>query len=424
MNSQELIARCRELEAPGMRTFVSEQPLVIRKAVGSRVEDVDGNAYIDLSGFHGVTNIGHAHPAVADAIARQAHELIHCITSYPSPVRVAFYEALASIVPPELQSFLPVLTGGMANELAVLIARTRKPDGEIIAFSGGYHGRSVGTVGLAGKTRYRRSLGVTTDAQFVPFPYPLTMGEGAVDEVIATLNHIVGPGGGVESVAGVIVEPIQGNGGVVIPPDGFLRALRQFCDKNDALLIVDEIQSGGGRTGRMWAYEYDGALPDIVTIGKAIAGGMPVAVVAARKGLVTFPPDSVAGTFLVNNVNLAAAIAAISVLRDGDLAERSRALGEKYLGIVRQRLSGLPAVAEVRGKGLWLAVELRSSKDKTAPATVNEIIREVREREFLIASGGYTGNVVKIAPALNIDEDDLARGIDVMMDVIVSRATK
>ncbi len=411
-SAASIIERCRALEGGGLRTFADASPLVLERAVGSWLEDVEGRRYLDLSGLYAVANIGHAHPSVVAAISAQAAQLIHCPSAYPSRVRVEFYEAVASIVPKELHSILPAMSGAMANEVAVLIARTRRPKGRIISFSGSYFGRSTGVVGLAGKTRYRDVLGLDAQAQFAPFPYPLHMGPDATDKVMALLETLTGPAGGVGEIAAVMLEAIQGNGGIVIPPDDFLPRLRAFCDRTGALLIADEIQSGCGRSGRMWAVEHSGVLPDLMTIGKGIGGGMAVAAVVGRPELMTWAPDTYTSTFLTNAVNLAAATAAIGVMREEKLAQRSAALGEKYLGIMRQRLNGAPGVAEVRGKGLWIAVEHADAQGKPDGNRASSIIRHLRNEQVIVGGGGYAGQVVKIQPPLNIDERDLAQGID------------
>jgi 4-aminobutyrate aminotransferase-like enzyme len=418
-DSRSIVRRVRKLEAPGLRTFGDDEPFVIENAVGSWVEDPEGRRYLDLSGFHGVANIGHRNPAVVEALSRQAGQLIHCPTAFPSRVRAEFYEAVASILPKSLDAIVPQLGGGSANEIALLIAMNRKPAGEVISFSGGYHGRTVASVGLAGKTVYREKLGLPAQAQFVPYPYPSRMGNDSTAQTMDMLERLTSPGGGVESVSAVILEAVQGNGGVVIPPTDFLVRLREFCDRANALLIVDEVQAGCGRTGKMWAFEHANVVPDIVTIGKGLAGGLPVAATVAKRAHVSWVPDTIAGTFLANNLLFAAAIAGISVLRDGDLVSRSATLGRRYLELMRQRLGGLRGVADVRGIGLWIAVELTDANGNSAPLAA-KLAKALRAKSVLIGTGGYANNVVKIAPALNIEEAELARGVELMIREVES----
>lgn len=418
--SRQILERCRRYESTGLRTFADSDPFVLERAEGSFLYDASGRRYLDLSSLYAVANIGHGHPAVVEAITRQARELIHCSSAFASRVRAEFYEALASIAPPELRTIFPAITGAMANEIATRIALTRRPRGQIVSFSGNYFGRSVGVVGLAGKVGYREALGISAGAQFLPFPYPLVMGEDCVDKVMEALTIIAGPGGGLGEVAAVMVEPVQGNGGVVIPPADFLPQLREFCDRTGALLILDEIQSGCGRSGRMWACEHAGVVPDLMTVGKGIGGGMAVAAVLGKSELMRWSPDSYSSTFLTNNLNLAAATAAIGVLRDDDLAARSRELGEKSLAVLRQRLDGMPDIAEIRGIGLWIAIEFANGAIPGS-AAASTVISALRERGVLASTGGYSGNVVKVQPPLVVGEEDLASAIDGLVEVIEAR---
>jgi len=339
------------------------------------------------------------------AIRDQAGQLMHCPSAHPSRVRADFLEALASIAPPGLDRFLPAMSGAMANEIAIAIARTRR-SGAIVSFAGSYFGRSAGTVGFAGKVRYREALGLPAGGPFVPFPYPLRMGERATDISLEALERLPGP------IAAVILEPIQGNGGVVIPPADFLPRLRGFCDRTGALMIVDEIQSGCGRTGRMWAIEHAGVTPDLMTVGKGIGGGVAVAAVMGRAAVMTWPPDSYTSTFLTNNLNLAAAVAAIGVLRDEGLVERAATLGRSALPRLTAALVGVPGTAEVRGCGLWFAIELAEADGRPAAARATAVVRKLRERGIIVGRSGYDDNVIKLSPPLVIQEATLNQGLD------------
>lgn len=410
--SADVIARLRRLEGGGLRTFVEDDPLVWHRAEGAWVEDPDGRRYLDLYGGYAVAAVGFGHPAVVEAIRRQAGELIHCPSAHPSPVRAEFLEELASIAPAGLSRIHPAVTGAMANELALAVARTRRPGGAFVTFEGSYFGRAAGVVGLAGKARYREALGLPAAGHFVPFPYPFRMGERATDVTMEGLERLISSAGGGGELAAVIVEPIQGNGGVVIPPPDFLPRLRAFCDATGALLIVDEIQSGCGRTGRMWAVEHAGIEPDLVTVGKGIGGGMGVAAVLGREELLTWPPDTYTSTFLTNAVNLAAAAAAIRVLREDDLPARAAGLGGVALPLARELLAGVVGVGEVRGLGLWIGLELVDAEGRPDGARARNVLRLARARGVIAGRGGYDDNVVKLSPALVIEEGDLVKGIE------------
>jgi 4-aminobutyrate aminotransferase-like enzyme len=395
----------RRLEGGGLRTFAEDPPLVWERAEGCRIIDADGKDYLDLYGGFAVAAIGYGHPKVVAAIREQAGRLMHCPSAHPSRVRAEFLEALASIAPAGLDRFLPAMSGAMANEIAIAIARTRSR-GAIVSFAGSYFGRSAGTVGFAGKARYREALGLPAGGPFVPFPYPLRMGARATDISLEALERLPGP------IAAVILEPVQGNGGVVIPPADFLPRLRTFCDRAGALLILDEIQSGCGRTGRMWAVEQTGVTPDLMTVGKGIGGGVAVAAVMGRAEIMSWPPDSYTSTFLTNNLNLAAAVAAIGVLRDEGLTERAAVLGRAALPRLTAALAGVPGVAEVRGCGLWFAIELADADGKPAASRAAAVVRKLREQGIIVGRSGYDDNVIKLSPPLVIDEAELARALD------------
>jgi 4-aminobutyrate aminotransferase-like enzyme len=402
----DIVERCRRLEGGGLRTFVEDPPTVWNRASGCWVEDPDGTRWLDLYGGYAVAATGHAHPRVVEAIRGQAEELIHCPSAHPSRVRAEFLEALASIAPPGLDRILPAVTGAMANELALAIARTVHP-GEVITFDGSYFGRAAGVVGLAGKPRFREALGLPEAGRRVPFPYPLRMGPGATDAAMESLDAVARE----TAVSAVIVEPVQGNGGVVIPPDDFLPRLRAFCDRTGCLLILDEIQSGCGRTGRMWAADHAGVIPDLMTVGKGVGGGMGVAAVLGRPDLLRWPPDAYSSTFLTNSVTLAAAAAAIAVLRDEDLPGRAARLGPAMLDGLRAGLVGIEPVAEVRGIGLWAGIELVDAQGRPDPGLAAAVVRKARGEGVLLGRGGDQEHVVKVSPPLIIEGDDLSTGV-------------
>lgn len=410
--SAEIVARLRRLEGGGLRTFAEDPPFVWDRAEGCRIYDAEGRPHLDLYGGFAVAAIGYGHPAVVAAIRGQAGTLMHCPSAHPSRVRAEFLEALESIAPPGLGRFLPAISGAMANEMAICLARTLRPGGAVVSFAGSYFGRSVGTVGHAGKARYREALGLPAAGPFVPFPYPLRMGDGASDIAMAALESLASPAGGAGRIAAVILEPVQGNGGVVVPPPDFLPRLRDFCDRTGALMILDEIQSGCGRTGRMWAVEHAGVTPDLMTVGKGIGGGVAVAAVMGRAEIMTWKPDSYTSTFLTNNLNLAAAVAAIGVLRDGRLADRAQRLAAPALRRLRDGLAGVPGIAEIRGLGLWFGIELAEKDGAPAAARAARVARALRDDGIIVGRGGYDDNVIKLSPPLVIEERDLMQGLD------------
>jgi 4-aminobutyrate aminotransferase-like enzyme len=402
--------RIRAVEGTGMRTFWEPEPLVWARTEGSYVWDAEGIRYLDLYGGFAVANVGYCHPRVTEAIRAQAGLMTHCPSAAPAEVRAELYERLLAIAPPSLDRVLLAVTGAMANETAVQLARAVTGRGNVVAFSGTYPGRTVGALRYAGKHAYREPFGITADAHFVPYPDPYrSPWDDPRATVLALLEQaLTDPASGVEPPACVLVEPIQGNGGVVIPPAGFLAGLRDLCDRTGTLLVFDEIQSGFGRSGRMWAADHDGVVPDLMTVGKGIGGGLALAAVLGRAELMsTWEPDAITSTFLSNALNAAAGCAAIDVLREEGLVERSARLGALAMSRLR---GGLTQVGDVRGRGLFLGLELAEAEHAAQKQ------RALRERGVLVGRGGRHGNVLILAPPLVIKEDVLDGGLDAIVE--------
>jgi 4-aminobutyrate aminotransferase-like enzyme len=414
-SSEEVRERIRALEGTGMRTFWEPEPVVWARTEGCHVFDAEGRPYLDLYAGFAVANVGYCHPRVTEAILAQAGVMTHCPSAAPSEVRAALYERIAAIAPPGLDRVLLAITGAMADEMAVQLARAATGRRNVITFSGAYPGRSVGALRYTGKRAYREQFGVAAEADFIPFPDPHRSPWAGEREpgaaALALLEHALGdPASGVEPPACVLVEPIQGNGGVVIPPDGFLRGLRELCDRTGTVLVFDEIQCGFGRSGRMWASEHEGVVPDLMTIGKGIGGGLPLAALLGRAELMTtWEPDAVTSTFLANALPAAAGCAAIDVLREEGLVERSAELGERALARLRKELTG---VDDVRGRGLFIGLELADA-DRAA-----ERQRSLRANGVLVGRGGRAGNVLIVAPPLVIEEDLLDTGLDAIAEAL------
>ncbi len=415
-SSESVRERIRAFEGTGMRTFWDPEPVVWARTEGSQVWDAEGRPYLDLYAGFAVANIGHCHPRVTEAIRDQAGVMTHCPSAAPSELRAELYERLLAIAPTGLDRVLLAITGATANETAVQLARAATGRRNVITFSGSYPGRTVGTLPYAGKHAYREPFGVVADAHFIPYPDPYRSpwagdgdpGEAALGLVEAALFD---PASGVEPPACILVEPIQGNGGVVVPPAGFLRGVRELCDRAGALLVLDEIQCGFGRSGRMWASEHEGVVPDLMTVGKVLGGSEP---------MTTWEPDTVTSTFLANALNAAAACAAIDVLRDEGLVERSARLGAHTLVRLQTELADHASVGDVRGRGLFLGLEIVHDRGSREPhpelATATQ--RALREQEVLVGRGGRYGNVLILAPPLVIEDDALARGLDTIVEVL------
>jgi 4-aminobutyrate aminotransferase-like enzyme len=421
-----VIERMRAIEGAGPRTAGPDDPLVVEEALGSILTDPDGNRFVDLGASFAATTIGHSHPAVVAAIREQAGRAAHVSSAMVSETRVAFEEALLAIAPPGLDRVLLGLTGSDANDTALKLARTATGRREVIAFSGGYFGRGSGVIGLAGKATVRSAVGRDSDAHFLPYPYPYrwpfgapdTAGEGALSHVRHALED---PASGFGPVATIVVEPVQGNGGVVIPPAGFLEGLRELCDRHGIVLIFDEIQSGFGRTGRTWAAEHWGVVPDLMTVGKGVGGGLAVSAVVGRAAFLShWTPGAHTTTFMGNAVSLAAGRAAIDVLTDERLAERSATLGARVLGRLTTALSDDSHVGEIRGLGLFVGIEIVSDRASRTPDAKRaaSIRRWAFERGLLLGGGGHHENVVKVCPPLTIETELLDVAVELTIDAI------
>lgn len=424
--SDAICDRLRDLEGTGMRTFSDPEPLVWAKTSGTTIIDADGREYLDLYAGFAVATVGYCHPKVTAAIVAQAQEMTHCPSAAPSAARAELYERLIALAPEELTRVLLAVTGSAANEMAVQLARAATGRETVLTFSGTYLGRTVGSVRFAGKRAYRAQLGVSGDAQFLPFPdsyrSPWAGGGDPGALVLGLIEQMLDdPASGVDAPAAIVVEPIQGNGGVLIPPAGFLAGLRELADRSGALLIFDEIQSGFGRTGRMWACDHDGVVPDLMTVGKGIGGGMTLAAVLGREDVMTtWKPDAITATFLANALNLAAGAAAIDVLREEELVARSARLGAEALATLRDGLASADHVGEVRGRGLFVGVELVTDRASATPdpERTGAAVAELRRRGVIVGRGGRHGSVLKLSPALVIDENDLRAGLNAILEVL------
>jgi 4-aminobutyrate aminotransferase-like enzyme len=422
-----LIERMRRVEGAGPRTGAGD-PLVIDHAVGATLVDPDGNRYTDLAGSFAAATIGHSHPDVVTAVAAQIGAASHVSSAAISEQRVGFEEDLVGIAPQGLDRVLLGISGADANDTAVKLARTLTGRREVLAFSGGYFGRAGGVVGLNGKSSFRSRAGVDPDAHFLPFPDPYRWpdelgGPAAAGDAALQLvrDALEDPGSGIGPLAAIVIEPVQGNGGIVSPPDAFLAGLRALCDAHGVLLIFDEIQAGFGRTGRMWAAEHAGVVPDLMTVGKGIGGGMALSAVVGNAGSMGhWSAGTHTSTFLGNAVNLAAGRAAIRVMCRDRLWERSASLGSRLLDRLAEGLDGMARVGNIRGRGLFIGIELVSERATKKPDP--EACAAVRERAFdagvVVAVAGRYEQVVKISPPLTIDEGQANGAIDVVMDAI------
>lgn len=408
--------------------------LVVERGEGSWVITHDGDRYLDYTCGIGVTNTGHAHPRVVAAIADQAAKIIHAQQNilYHKP-GLELHERLPRHFPgarpeDEIGLFLSN-SGAEAIEAAVKLAKvaTRRP--AVVAFRGGFHGRTHGTMALTSSAiknrgHYEPLLG---SVYFAPYPYPLRNPTGRdeaaalawtmtqLDELFATLVYP-------EDVAAFLVEPVLGEGGYVVPPDGFLPALREVADRHGILLIVDEVQAGFGRTGRFFATEWTGVRPDIVVMAKGIASGMPLSgILASRDLLAKFAPGSHGGTYGGNAVSCAAAVATLDVIEDEELVARAERLGQRLLAGLREAAAGHPHVAEVRGRGLMVGIEFADPNTLAPrPDLAKAAISDALVHRLILLSCGTWGQVVRIIPPLVTTEEEIDQALSVLATAITA----
>ena len=401
--------------------------LVVERASGSWIETVDGERYLDYTCGIGVTNTGHAHPRVVAAIAEQAARGIHLQQNivYHQP-GLELHRRLPRRFPNAAADAVHGLflsnSGAEAVEAAVKLAKvaTRRP--LVSAFRGGFHGRTHGAMALtSSNVKYRAHFEpLMGGVHFVPYPYPLRMGGAdaalaatleALDELFATL---VAP----DDVAAFVVEPVLGEGGYVVPPDGFLPALRELADRHGILLAVDEVQSGYGRTGRFFATEWTDATPDIVIMAKGIASGLPLSGILAPRALLDqLAPGAHGGTYGGNAVACAAALATLDVIEDEGLVERAERLGTRLRDGIAERASARASVAEVRGRGMMIGIEFADGERLVPrPDLAKALIGEAFARNLLLLSCGTRGQVVRIIPPLTTSEDEVDTAVGIIGD--------
>jgi 4-aminobutyrate aminotransferase len=414
-------------------SYTRDYPFVMARGEGAVVEDVDGNLFLDCAAGIAVTATGHSHPDVVAAIVDQAHKFLHMSGTdfyYEPQVRLAEEMAAIVPVPGQVRSFFGN-SGTEANEAAIKLARYSSKRFNIIAFLGSFHGRTLGSLALtSSKYVQRRGFGPMMPGVFhAPYAncYRCPVGLkpdtcqaeclGFVEEQI--LVHLVSP----DEVAAVMVEPIQGEGGYVVPAPVFHQRLRDLTKKHGMLLIVDEVQSGMGRTGKMFASEHFGLEADIVTVAKGIASGLPLGITSARADVMNWPPGAHASTFGGNPVSCAAALATIKVLKDG-LVKHAEDVGGYLLDKLRGLMDKHPIIGDVRGKGLMIGVELVRDRQTKERATTerDRVVQEMFKRGVLLLGAGR--NALRFAPPLVLTKaqaDTAVRIFDEVLGVVTGR---
>jgi 4-aminobutyrate aminotransferase len=413
---------------------VATKAVYAARAAGSEIWDADGRRYVDFAAGIAVTNTGHCHPKVMAAVAAQAKLFTHtCFHVTPFEGYIHLAERLNRLVPiaGPAKSML-VTTGAEALENAIKIARAATRRSAVVAFTGAFHGRTMLTMALTGKIApYKRGFGpMPPDVFHARYPDEYLGISGA--DALASLKDLFAADVDVERVAAIVIEPVQGEGGFVPAPHGFLRSLRKLCDDHGILLIADEVQTGFARTGKMFACEHAGIKADLMTLAKGLGGGFPLAAIVGRADLMDAAPvGALGGTFAGNPISVAAAHAVLDVIEEENLCERAARIGATITSRLKSIAGRGPmgAIGDVRGPGAMVAFELVKDRNTKEPdaALCATIIAEAQKRGAVVLSAGVRGNVVRLLPALTMSDEILAEGLDSLEGAIeasVSVATR
>jgi diaminobutyrate-2-oxoglutarate transaminase len=426
------------------RSYPRRFPLALRRAEGIYVEDIEGRVFIDCLAGAGTLALGHNHPVIVQAIEQILKDgtPLHTL-DLTTPVKDRFVQDLFDLLPVDLARDSKIQfcgpTGADAIEAALKLVKTATGRATMLAFQGAYHGMTQGALSLMGSLQPKRALhGMLQGVQFLPFPYdyrcPFNLGGSAgVRAGLSYIDSVLNdPESGVPKPAGMIVEVVQGEGGVIPAPDEWMRGVRAATSKADVPLIVDEVQSGFGRTGRLFAFEHSGIVPDVLVLSKAIGGGLPLAVVIYRGELDQWLPGAHAGTFRGNQMAMAAGSATMRFIRDQGLVEHARTLGSAFQQKLRQLQSHYPQLGDVRGRGLMIGIELVDPEAERNPfgrppgngAMASKLQAECLKRGLILELGGRNGSVVRFLPPLIITESQINHVFEIFVEALSAAAPR
>ncbi len=426
------LERLRRAEGkPALSFGLSPEAVAMERGRGAAVEDVDGNLFLDFAGGFGSLNAGHSHPKIVAAACAQAEKLQQAM-SVGSPPRTRLMEKVLSLVPgPAPKKMLMATSGSEAAEMAIKLARRATGRQEIVAFQGGFHGRTSGALALTARGEQRQGLGtLVPGAHHVPYPYLYrsTFGDdpaACVEGILRLIeSYLENPMGGWGGVAAVIVEAVQGNGGMVPAPAGFLRGLHGLCARHGILLIADEVMSGFYRTGRAFAFEHDGVEPDLIVLGKSISGGFPLAACVAKEKIADDSGHRSEGTTYGGSpVSCAAGLAALEVYEEERLGERAEKMGAYFLKRLEELAERHPVIGEVRGRGLMVAAELVADRASREPLPLaRDLSAAAVEKGLLFYPGGQYGNVLAFLPPLVIGEAEIDAAVGIIGELLPGAA--
>jgi 2,4-diaminobutyrate 4-transaminase len=423
--SKELLSKQSSMETKAV-TYSKAFPCAIDWAKNATIKDLDGNLYIDWMSGICVLNLGHQNPEVKEAVMGQLGKIWHAL-EFPTEARIAFLEAVHSVLPRGLRGnakILMTVTGGDAVEAAVSIAKRVTGRKTVVAFEGSYHGVHQGVVSLTSSKHYLEYSGAQRQGVFrLPYPYryrfpfPVQKKGDEAKVVLRYLEHLLDDEhSGLDDVAAIIVEPIEGEGGYIIPPSDFLPGLREIADRSHIPLIVDEVQTGFGRTGKFWGCELTGTTPDIICVSKAVGGGIPLSLVAFRREY----DESLAegfhiGTYRGNPLAMAAGTASINYIKKHNVLERVRRSGQKIKGEFERVMRYSAHIGDVRGEGFMIGNEVVESKSGKKPSKplAQKFRKTMFENGLLMHTSGHYGNVLRFMAPLTIEDGLLQRGMEI-----------
>jgi 4-aminobutyrate aminotransferase / (S)-3-amino-2-methylpropionate transaminase / 5-aminovalerate transaminase len=417
--SREIIERKERLiAAPLSLTF----PIVIERGEGATLTDVDGNTFIDFTGGVGCLNVGHSHPRVVEAAQEQLERFSHTdFTIVPYEVYVNLAERLCELAPIPNAKAAFFNAGTEAIENAIKFARSHTKRPAVIAFEGGFHGRTLLSLSLTSKTHpYKAGLG-----PFAPEVYRVSFPNEyrgpTAGEALAALERALVTQVAAETVAAIVIEPVQGEGGFVVAPAEFMEGVRRLCDEHGIVMVVDEVQTGFARTGKLLAIEHYAVEPDLITVAKSIAMGLPLSGVIGKAEIMDAPPDSaIGGTYVGNPVAQAAALAVLDVIAEEDLCARASVIGAE----LRERMLAwqrrFPQVGDVRGLGTMLAIELVQDPEtkKAAPALASAVADEAAKRGLLLLKSGIYSNCIRVLTPLTLSDAELDEALAVWEEAL------
>lgn len=425
MTNEKLQQRKTKVIARGQGNMY---PVYVERALNAELWDVEGNRFIDFGAGIAVCNTGHSHPKVVAAAKAQLDKFSHtCVMVNPYEVAVELAEKLTALAPGDSEKkAIFVSTGAEAVENCIKIARAHTGRRGVIAFNGAFHGRTNLTMALTGKITPYKNLFGPFPGDIFHAPYPIELHGITVKQSLKALENLFKVDIAPSDVAAIIIEPVQGEGGFYAAPTEFLQALRALCDQHGIVLIADEIQTGFGRTGKMFSFEYSGVEADLMTMAKGIAGGFPLAAVVGKSEIMDAPlPGGLGGTYGGSPVACAAALAVLDIIEDDGLVARSVQIGERF----NQRLTALQAkypqlISQVRNHGSMIAIELMIDGDIEEPnaALTQAIIAHAAQYGLVLLACGFYGNVIRFLPALTISDDIIDEGLtqfEALFDAVV-----